>query len=118
MFRKSFLPVAAALLLANASLAGPAVGAPEAHPAAQTSAPHRSHAHFYVAGAGLLLLAGGGAFAYYQNREADRDMAVYRKSAFTNNTTSLRGSVERHERLTWAGLAGAALGGILVVVSF
>lgn len=118
MFRKSFLTVAAALLLANAAFAGSAVGAAESQPAAQTSAKQGSHAHLYVAGAGLLLLAGGGAFAYYQNREADRDMAVYRKSAFTDNTRSLRESVERHERLTWAGLAGAALGGILVVVSF
>ncbi|HKP97990.1 MAG TPA: hypothetical protein VJ385_19820 [Fibrobacteria bacterium] len=82
------------------------------------AAPSRSHAHLYVAGAGLLLLAGGGAFAYSQNREADRDMALYRKSAFTGNTAVLRENVEKHQRLTWAGLAGAALGGILVVVSF
>jgi hypothetical protein len=105
MFPKWFLiPMAAAMLLAPASFA--------------EKAPSRSHAHLYVTGAGLLLMAGGGAFAYYQNREADRDMAVYRKSAFSDNTVALRESVEEHEHLTWAGLAGAALGGILVVVSF
>jgi hypothetical protein len=66
----------------------------------------------------LLLLAGGAAFAYYQNREADRDMAVYRMSAFTENTVAYRGRVEEHQNLSWAGMAGAALGGILIVVSF
>jgi hypothetical protein len=59
--------MAAALLLATASLAEPAEPAPPPH----------SQAHFYVAGAGLLLLAGGGAFAYYQNREADRSITAY-----------------------------------------
>lgn len=73
---------------------------------------------FYLAGAGVLLLAGGGAFAYCQNREADRDMKVYRGSAFTVNTEEYRGKVEEHERFTWAGLAGAALGAVLVVASF
>ena len=109
MFPK-WLPIAmaVALLFAPCSFAGNA----------ETARPARSHAHLYVTGAGLLLLAGGGAFAYYQNRAADRDMAVYRKSAFTDNTVDLRASVEGHQRLTWAGLAGAALGGILVVVSF
>ena len=86
--------------------------------ASQDSAPASSHVHLWWAGTGALLLAGGGAFAYYQNREADKDMAVYRGSAFTENTTAYRGKVEDHQRQTLAGLAGAALGGILLVVSF
>jgi hypothetical protein len=45
-------------------------------------------------------------------------MTAYRKSAFTDNTVELRESAQGHEHLTWAGLAGAALGGILLVVSF
>jgi hypothetical protein len=68
--------------------------------------------------AGGILLAGGSAFAYYQNREADRDMRSYRGSAFTGNTTRFKERVREHERYTWAGVAGAALGGVLVVVSF
>ncbi|HLP41729.1 MAG TPA: hypothetical protein VK465_09505 [Fibrobacteria bacterium] len=72
----------------------------------------------YLAGAGILLLAGGGGYAYYQNREADRDMDIYRRSAFTGNTLAYRDRVEERETLTWAGLAGAALGGILLVVAF
>lgn len=112
MFPRWFLiSMTAALLLAPASFGGE-VGKSDAAPSS------RSHARFYVAGAGLLLMAGGGAFAYYQNRAADRDMAVYRKSAFTENTADQRERVKDHERLTWAGLAGAALGGILLVVSF
>ena len=67
---------------------------------------------------GQLLLVGGGAWAYYQNGEADRDMVTYRHSAFTGNTVHYRDRVEEHQRLTWVGLAGAALGGILVVVAF
>ena len=97
--------LAAALLLA-----------PAAH--ADSPPPQKSGPHFYLAGAGLLLLAGGGAFAYYQNREADRDMKTYRGSAFTGNTESYRDKVREHERYSWAGLAGAALGGILIVASF
>jgi predicted ribosomally synthesized peptide with SipW-like signal peptide len=85
---------------------------------AEDAPERKSHARIYVAGAGALLLAGGGALAYFQNREADRDMAVYRNSAFTGNTLEYRDRVEEHQRLTWLGLAGAALGGILVVVSF
>lgn len=42
----------------------------------------KSGARIYLAGSGLLLLAGGSAFAYAQNREADRDMEVYRLSRF------------------------------------
>lgn len=89
-------------------------------PAAAFGEPRQSQSgpHLYLAGAGLLLLAGGGAVAYYQNRAADRDMDVYRGSAFTGNTTKYRDRVETHERFTWAGLAGAALGAVLVVVSF
>lgn len=68
--------------------------------------------------AGGLLMAGGGAFAYYQNREADKDMRVYRGSAFTGNTEEYKQRVLDHERLTWMGVAGAALGGVLLVVSF
>lgn len=74
--------------------------------------------NLHLAGAGLLLLAGGGGYAYYQNREADRDMDIYRRSAFTGNTLAYRERVKEHEALTWAGLAGAALGGILLVVAF
>jgi hypothetical protein len=99
------------LLLAAALLAAPATFAAE-----PKEAP--SHVHFYVAGAGLILLAGGGAFAYYQNREADHDMAIYRNSAFTENTSAYKAKVETHQHLTWAGLAGATMGGILLVVSF
>jgi hypothetical protein len=105
---KSAYPFLAAILLL---LANPARSA-------EAPGPQPSHAHLLVTGAGLLMLAGGGAFAFYQNREADRDMAVYRSSAFTENTSAYRDRVEEHQRLTWAGLAGAALGGILIVVSF
>ena len=90
--------------------------APAAH--AESPSPHKSGPHLYLAGAGLLLLAGGGAFAYCQNREADKDMKTYRGSAFTGNTETYRDKVREHERYSWAGLAGAALGGVLVVVSF
>lgn len=68
--------------------------------------------------AGGLLLAGGGAFAYYQHREADKDMRLYRGSAFTGNTTDFKERVREHERYAWAGAAAAALGGLLIVVSF
>jgi hypothetical protein len=99
------------LLAAMLMLAPAAACAGESHKA-------KSGPHLYLAGAGLLLLAGGGAVAYYQNQAADRDMDVYRGSAFTGNTTKYRERVEMHERFTWAGLAGAALGAVLVVVSF
>jgi|GEM_PF-5935864 len=74
--------------------------------------------HLYVSGAGLALIAGGGVLAYYQNREADRDMAIYRHSGFTENTLEYRRRVEHHEKLTWMGVAGMALGGVLVMISF
>jgi hypothetical protein len=73
---------------------------------------------FFLTGAGLLLAAGGSAFAYHHDREADRAMTRYGASAFTENTEHLRDKVREHDRLAWAGVAGAALGGILVVVSF
>jgi hypothetical protein len=73
---------------------------------------------FFMTGAGLLLVAGGSAFAYHHDREADRAMTRYRASAFTENTERLRDEVREHDRLTWFGVAGAALGGVLVVVSF
>ena len=99
------------LLCAAVLLTAPAVRG-EAAPSAK-SGPNIS-----LAIAGGLLMAGGGAFAYYQNREADRDMRVYRGSGFTGNTTDYKERVREHERYTWAGLAGAALGGLLIVVSF
>ena len=102
-----FLP----LLCAAALLTAPAVRG-EDSPSAK-SGPNIS-----LAIAGGLLMAGGGAFAYYQNREADRDMRVYRGSAFTGNTRDYKERVRDHERLTWVGVAGAALGGVLLVVSF
>jgi hypothetical protein len=101
----------APLVLAAALLSAPAAGAGDIPD-------RKSGTRILVAGAGLALLAGGGALAYHQNREADRDMDRYRRSAFTENTAGLRRDVEAHQRLTWAGLAGAALGGILIVVSF
>ena len=52
-------------------------------------------------------MAGGGVLAYHQDREADRDMAIYRKSAFSERTRDYRNRVETHQRLSWAGLAGA-----------
>lgn len=67
---------------------------------------------------GGLLLAGGGALAFYQHREADKDMRSYRGSAFTDNTTDFKERVREHDRYTWAGAAAAALGGLLIVVSF
>ena len=100
-----FLLLAALLLSASAG-----------HAASSPS--KKSGPNIYLTGAGLLLLAGGGAFAYYQNREADKDMKTYRGSAFTGNTEAYRDKVREHERYAWAGLAGAALGGILIVVSF
>jgi LPXTG-motif cell wall-anchored protein len=77
-----------------------------------------SQPRFLLIWAGALLMAGGGALAYHQDKEADRDMAIYRKSAFTTHTEDYRDRVETHRRLTWAGMAGAALGGILIVVAF
>lgn len=105
--RRSLPLILAAMLM----LAPAAARAGESHEA-------KSGPHIYLAGAGLLLLAGGGAVAYYQNRAADRNMDVYRGSAFTDNTAKYRDRVETHERYTWAALAGAALGAVLVVVSF
>lgn len=87
-------------------------------PAPAEAAPEKKGANLYLSVAGLALMAGGGAFAHIQNREADRDMRTYRRSAFTGPTEAYRDRVEEHQRLTWAGLAGAALGGILLVVSF
>src|SRR3954462_11261662 len=66
------------LLAAILMLAPAAAGAGESHVT-------KPGPHLYLAGAGLMLLAGGGAVAYYQNRAADRDMDVYRGSAFTGN---------------------------------
>lgn len=99
------------LVCAAVLLAAPVVRA-EASPSA------KSGPNITLAIAGGLLMAGGGAFAYYQNREADRDMRVYRGSAFTGNTKDYKERVRDHERLTWMGVAGAALGGVLLVVSF
>jgi hypothetical protein len=87
-------------------------------PASADPAPADKGVNLYLAAAGVALLAGGGAFAFAQNREADRDMRIYRRSAFSVHTEDYRERVEEHQRLTWAGLAGAALGGILLVVSF
>lgn len=106
-----FLVRTLSLLVAALLIISP--GAHASEPAAE-----KSSVHFYVTGTGLLLMAGGGAFAYYQNREADQAMALYRQSAFTDHTVPARKKVEDHERLTWLGLAGFALGGLLVVVSF
>jgi hypothetical protein len=104
---RKFLPlfIAAALLTCSRLHAGEA-GKSDSRP------------RLLLIGAGALLMAGGGALAYHQDREADRDMAIYRKSAFTTHTEDHRDRVETHQRLTWAGLAGAALGGILIVVAF
>lgn len=102
------LPIlCAALLLAAPGARG------EASPTAPSSGPRIS-----LAIAGGLLLAGGGAFAYYQHSEADRDMRMYRGSAFTGNTTDFKERVREHDRYAWAGAAVAALGGLLVVMSF
>ncbi len=89
-------------------------------PLAQASDPaqEKSSLHFYVVGTGLLLMAGGGAFAYYQNSEADHAMNRYRQSAFTENTLPARKRVEDHEKLTWMGIAVFTAGGLLLVVSF
>ena len=84
----------------------------------EASPPAPSGPRISLAIAGGLLLAGGGAFAYYHHREADRDMRVYRGSAFTDNTTDFKERVREHDRYTWAGAAAAALGGLLIVVSF
>lgn len=94
-------------------LAAPAASAAEAKPAGRDGG-----VNVMLAVAGAALLAGGGAFAYHQDREADRDMRIYRRSAFTANTAAYRERVEEHQRLSWAGLAGAALGGIFLVVAF
>jgi hypothetical protein len=99
------------LLIAVIFLSGTRIHAGEAEKSG-------SRPRILLIGAGALLMAGGGALAYHQDREADRDMAIYRKSAFTTHTEDYRGRVENHQRLTWAGLAGAALGGILIVVAF
>ena len=113
----SFLPAPRraaliALFLIAAALAAPA-GAEEARQPAR-----KDGVNVALCAVGLALLAGGGAYAYVQDREADRDMRVYRRSAFSGNTSAYRERVEEHQALTWAGLAGAALGGVLLVVSF
>lgn len=87
-------------------------------PARTDASPEKKGANLYLSVAGAALMVGGGAYAYAQNREADRDMQVYRQSAFTGHTEDYRSRVEEHQRLTWLGLAGAAMGGILFVVSF
>lgn len=87
-------------------------------PAHAGDSPKQPRANLYLMGAGVVLLSAGGAFAFIQDREADRDMRIYRRSAFSGPTEAYRDRVEDHQRLTWAGLAGAALGGILFVVSF
>lgn len=104
------------LLCAVALLAAPAARGGSFSSDSSPSA--KSGPNLSLAVAGGLLLAGGGAFAYYQNRAADRDMRMYRGSAFTGNTTDFQDRVREHERFTWVGVAGAALGGLLVVVSF
>lgn len=106
---RKVLPV---LLLLSAVLASPAAAAEARKPA------QKGGVNVALAAVGLALLGGGSAFAYVQNREADRDMRVYRRSAFSDNTADYRERVEEHQTLTWAGLAGAALGGVLLVVSF
>lgn len=77
-----------------------------------------SRANPFLGAVGVMLMAGGGALAWHQNREADQDMARYRNSAFTGNTELYRKNVEEHEVRAWIGLAGAALGGIFLVVAF
>lgn len=104
---RKFLPLLIAAVLLSA-------GRLHAGSSEKTDSPPR----IILIGAGALLMAGGGAFAYHQDREAERDMAIYRQSAFTTHTEEYRDRVETHQRLTWAGLAGAALGGILIVVAF
>ena len=110
MPRRKALPVV--LLLLAAVLASPAAAAEARKPA------QKGGVNVALAAVGLALLGGGGAFAYIQNREADRDMRVYRRSAFSDNTADYRERVEERQALSWAGLAVAALGGVLLVVSF
>jgi hypothetical protein len=98
------------LLLIGLALGSKTFASEKAEPKAQVN--------LYLTGAGLALMAGGGTLAYLQNRQANRDMAIYRNSAFTENTTVYRERVREHERWTWVGLAGACLGGLIVVVSF
>jgi hypothetical protein len=66
----------------------------------------------------LGILAAGSIFAYYQYSAAKDDFAIYRKSAFTANTTDLRKNVEQHDLLTIIGAVAAGAGAIGVVVSF
>lgn len=80
--------------------------------------PEKRGVNLYLVAAGAALMAGGGFFAHAQHREANRDMRVYRRSAFTAPTEDYRARVEEHQRLAWVGLAGATLGGILLVVAF
>jgi hypothetical protein len=88
-----------------------------AEPTANTVHP-KSEWHWSLTASGLALMAGGGALAYFQNEAADRDMSVYRNSAFTENTLDYRERVRTHEKWTWVGLGCAAVGGVLFVVSF
>jgi hypothetical protein len=66
----------------------------------------------------LGILAAGSIFAYYQYSASKDDYAIYRKSAFTANTTELRKKVEQHDLLTILGAVAAGAGAIGVVVSF
>lgn len=108
----SFMPTKVLLFLLMATLAfGCKTFASE-------KAELKAHVNLYLTGAGLALMAGSGTLAYLQNRQANRDMAIYRNSAFTENTRVYRERVREHERWAWVGLAGACLGGFFVVVSF
>ncbi len=85
--------------------------------AQESPKPHAS-LHWYWTGAGLALMAGGGMLAYLEHQDAERDMDMYRRSAFTGNTVEFRDRVQREDQWTWVGLTGAALGSLIVVVSF
>lgn len=67
---------------------------------------------------GLGMIAAGTIFSVVQYNASKERYEIYRKSAFTDNTTGLRKDVERHDLLCIIGGAVAGVGAIGVVVSF
>lgn len=67
---------------------------------------------------GIGLVAGGSVGSYYNYTKARDHYKVYKKSAFTDNTTDLRKNVRKHDAGCVLSALAAGLGAIFIVVPF
>lgn len=72
----------------------------------------------FVSILGIGMVAGGSIGSYYNYTKAREHYEVYKKSAFTDNTTDLRKDVRRNDAGTVLCALTAGLGAIVIVVKF